>query len=39
MTYRPDHIYMGGMLRQTEFSLRHTDKGRVETVVSQKGGR
>ncbi|MDC7229528.1 MAG: copper homeostasis protein CutC [Sphaerochaetaceae bacterium] len=39
MTYRPDHIYMGGMLRQTEFSLKHTDKGRVGTVVSQKGGK
>ncbi len=39
MTYRPDHIYMGGLLRQTEFSLRHTDKGRVGgTVVSHKGG-
>jgi copper homeostasis protein len=38
MTYRPDHIYMGGMLRQTEFSVKHTDKGRLGAVVSHKGG-
>lgn len=37
MTWRPEHIYMGGMLRQTEFSLKHSDKSRVGTVVSKKG--
>lgn len=33
MTYRPDHIYMGGMLRQAEFSISHTDLGRVRSVT------
>ncbi|MGH0053679.1 MAG: copper homeostasis protein CutC [Sphaerochaetaceae bacterium] len=37
MTYRPNHIYMGGLLRQTEFSLKHTDKNRVSSIISQKG--
>ncbi|MGE4585282.1 MAG: copper homeostasis protein CutC [Sphaerochaeta sp.] len=34
MTYRPDHIYMGGLLRQPEFLLQHTDRGRVERMVA-----
>ena len=34
MTYRPDHIYMGGMLRQTEFSISHTEINRVNTISS-----
>ena len=33
MTYRPDHIYMGGVLRQAEFAISHTDLGRVQTVT------
>ncbi len=37
MTYRPDHIYMGGMLRQAEFSLTHTDPNRVKTITGMKG--
>ncbi len=34
MKYRPDHIYMGGMLRQPEFLLTHTDAARVEKITS-----
>ncbi|MDY0290343.1 MAG: copper homeostasis protein CutC [Sphaerochaeta sp.] len=34
MTYRPDHIYMGGMLRQAEFAISHTDQNRVSTVTT-----
>lgn len=33
MTYRPDHIYMGGMLRQAEFAISHTDLSRVKSVT------
>ena len=33
MTYRPDHIYMGGMLRQAEFAVSHTDLSRVKSVT------
>ena len=33
MTYRPEHIYMGGMLRQAEFSISHTDQNRVHAVT------
>ena len=36
MTYRPEHIYMGGMLRQAEFSISHTDSNRVSTIVGAK---
>lgn len=36
MSYRPDHIYMGGMLRQAEFSISHTDVSRVESIVGSK---
>lgn len=36
MTYRPGHIYMGGLLRQREFDISHTDTKRVEAVVSMR---
>ena len=36
MTYRPEHIYMGGMLRQAEFSISHTDPSRVGAIVGAK---
>ncbi len=39
MTYRPDHIYMGGLLRQPEFDIFHTHQGRVEKIISLKGGK
>lgn len=39
MTYRPDHIYMGGMLRQAEFSISHTDASRVRTITGMRGPR
>ena len=32
MTYHPGHIYMGGLLRQNEFLLTHTDEKRVECI-------
>ncbi len=32
MEYRPDHIYMGGLLRQPEFLVQHTDVNRVQHV-------
>lgn len=32
MEYHPGHIYMGGMLRQSEFSVSHTDASRVHNV-------
>jgi hypothetical protein len=28
---------MGGLLRQPEFDIFHTDPGRVSTIVSMKG--
>lgn len=34
MEYHPGHIYMGGMLRQDEFTLSNTDVSRVKTVKS-----
>jgi copper homeostasis protein len=37
MSYRPDHIYMGGSLRQAEFSIQHTDSDRVRTITKMKG--
>ncbi len=37
MQYRPGHIYMGGLLRQPEFDIFHTDPERVSTIVSMKG--
>jgi len=33
MIYRPEHIYMGGMLRQAEFSITHTDQKRVQAIT------
>lgn len=32
MEFHPGHIYMGGMLRQDEFTLSNTDSNRVKTV-------
>ncbi len=29
MRYKPSHIYMGGLLRQPEFTTQHTDRQRV----------
>ena len=34
MTFHPGHIYMGGLLRQDEFTITHTDEKRVESVRS-----
>ena len=36
MEYRPDHIYMGGLLRQEEFSLFHTSSSRVKEITGSK---
>jgi copper homeostasis protein len=36
MTYRPGNIYMGGLLRQPEFLITHTDEDRVRTIVGEK---
>ncbi len=35
MVYRPDHIYMGGLLRQPEFIIQHTDVDRVSHMVGK----
>jgi copper homeostasis protein len=32
MIYQPDHIYMGGELRQAEFVITNTDNRRVKTI-------
>ena len=37
MKYSPGHIYMGGLLRQPEFDIFHTDRDRVRAIVSMKG--
>lgn len=37
MTYHPGHIYMGGMLRQSEFLLFETDSSRVRNIVEMSG--
>jgi len=37
MEYRPSHIYMGGVLRQPEFDIFHTDEKRVNAFVEMKG--
>lgn len=34
MTFHPSHIYMGGLLRQSEFTLSSTSKNRVETIIN-----
>ncbi|MGH4038206.1 MAG: copper homeostasis protein CutC [Sphaerochaeta sp.] len=36
MEYRPDHIYMGGVLRQEEFSLFRTSSSRVKEITGSK---
>ena len=36
MQYQPDHIYMGGCLRQSEYALQRTGCDRVRTIVSMK---
>lgn len=38
MTHRVDHIYMGGLLRQPEYSIQHTDAGLVRTMVERTAG-
>lgn len=32
MKFHPEHIYMGGLLRQSEFTISHTDEGRVRNI-------
>ena len=34
MSYVSDHVYMGGLLRQSEYSLKCTDSERVKHIVS-----
>ena len=34
MRFHPGHIYMGGLLRQSEFTLVHTDSSRVREITS-----
>lgn len=34
MAFHPGHIYMGGMLRQSEFTISGTDSNRVQTIIS-----
>ncbi len=34
MNYRPNHIYMGGLLRENEFLLKSTSAERVRNIVS-----
>ena len=36
MTFHPGHIYMGGMLRQSEFLLSTTSLKRVESIAGMK---
>ena len=35
MIFHPGHNYMGGLLRQSEFSLAHTDADRVGNIIGQ----
>lgn len=35
MKYHPGHIYMGGLLRQSEFTVTHTDAARVQAIVEK----
>lgn len=37
MKFHPGHIYMGGMLRQSEFLLSETDSSRVRNIVEMAG--
>jgi copper homeostasis protein len=36
MTYRPKNIYMGGVLRQPEFLISHTDASRVRAIAGER---
>ena len=33
MSYRKDHIHMGGVLRQEEYLIQHTDERKVQAVI------
>ncbi|MBO7348635.1 MAG: copper homeostasis protein CutC [Spirochaetales bacterium] len=33
MKFHPGHIYMGGLLRQSEFTVTHTDTSRVRDII------
>ena len=33
MKFHPGHIYMGGLLRQSEFTITHTSSSRVSDVM------
>ena len=35
MKFHPGHIYMGGLLRQSEFTIVHTDASRVQNIVEK----
>ena len=35
MKFHPGHIYMGGLLRQSEFTVTHTDAARVQARVEK----
>lgn len=35
MKFHPEHIYMGGLLRQSEFTITHTSSNRVSSVMGQ----
>ena len=35
MKFHPGHIYMGGLLRQSEFTVIHTDAARVQAIVEK----
>ena len=36
MTFHPGHVYMGGLLRQNEFTLSRAGEERIRSVVSMK---
>ncbi len=38
MVHRADHIYMGGLLRQPEYAIQHTDAARVRAMVERTAG-
>ena len=35
MVYHKDHIYMGGLLRQEEYLIQHTDAGKVKAMMKK----
>ncbi|MBQ2259694.1 MAG: copper homeostasis protein CutC [Spirochaetales bacterium] len=37
MEFHPGHIYMGGLLRQSEFTIAHTSVSRVQNVMKING--